>query len=65
VLRTQRDGSGGGLVVDVKGRNYVLVDRMESAIDFGLSAEKRPPDGRSPTWLCRRREWRPESASAR
>ncbi len=79
VLRTRRDGRGGGLIADIKGRNYVLVDTMESAIEFddlrrvlgewadalGLSVETRPPDGRSPTWLYRKDRWKPESARSR
>jgi hypothetical protein len=80
VLRTQRNGRGGGLTAEVGRRTYPLVDRMESAIEFDdlrrmfgaeqaevlrLTDQRRPPDGRSPTWLYRRREWRPESASAR
>lgn len=79
VWRTRRDGRGGGLIADIKGRNYVLVDTMESAIEFddlrrllgewadalGLSDELRPPDGRSPTWLYRRDRWKPDSAKSR
>jgi hypothetical protein len=72
-------GRGGGLIADVKGRNYVLVDTMESSIEYdelrrvlgewadalGLTDELRPPDGRSPTWLYRRSHWKPESARSR
>ena len=79
VWRTRRDGRGGGLLADVKGRNYVLVDTMESAIEFdelrrvlgewadalGLGDGMRPPDGRSPTWLYRRDRWKPDSARSR
>ncbi len=76
VWRTRRDGRGGGLLADVKGRNYVLVDTMESAIEFdelrrvmgewadalGVGDHLRPPDGRSPTWLYRKDRWKPDSA---
>lgn len=79
VWRTRRDGRGGGLIADIKGRNYVLVDTMESAIEFddirrllgewadalALNDELRPPDGRSPTWLYRRDRWKPDSARSR
>jgi hypothetical protein len=79
VLRTVMSRRGGGLVADINGRNYVLVDRMESAMEFDrlrqvlgeraaslvTTADMRPPEGRSPTWLYRRQEWRPESARRR
>jgi hypothetical protein len=79
VWRTRRDGRGGGLIADIKGRKYVLVDTMESAIEFddlrrvmgewadalGLGDDLRPPDGRSPTWLYRRDHWKPDSARSR
>lgn len=79
MLRTRRDGRGGGLVAHIKGRKYVLVDTMESAVEFdevcrvmgewadalGLGADLRPPDGRSPTWLYRRDHWKPDSARSR
>lgn len=74
-----RSGRGGGLIADIKGRNYVLVDTMESAIEFddlrrvlgewadalGVNDDLRPPDGRSPTWLYRSNRWKPESAQSR
>lgn len=74
VLRTSRS-RGGGLVARIGSRRYVLVDRMEGPIEFddlravlgrdradafGLTRELRPPDDRSPTWLYRRRVWRPD-----
>ncbi len=79
LLRTRRDGRGGGLVAAINGRKYVLVDTMESAIEFdelrrvlvewadalGLNGQMRPPDGRSPTWLYRKDRWKPESARTR
>lgn len=79
VLRTRRDGRGGGLVAEIQRRTYILVDTMESAIEFddlrrllgeqsdglGLRVETRPPDGRSPTWLYRSSKWKPESARGR
>lgn len=79
VLRTRKDARGGGLVAKVKGRNSVLVDTMESAAEFdelrrvlgeqgdalGLDDARRPPDGRSPTWLYRKDRWKPESARSR
>ena len=79
VLRTRRDNRG-GLIAEVGRRNYPLVDRMESAIEYddlrrllgpeqaenlSLTNDRRPPDGRSPTWKYRRCEWRPESALGR
>ncbi len=79
VIRTRRDSRGGGLVATVGGRKYVLVDTMESAVEFddlrrllgemgealGLNDSMRPPDGRSPTWLYRSKRWKPESARSR
>ena len=80
LLRTRRDGRGGGLVAAIDGRKYVLVDTMESAVEFDdlrrvlgeewsealrLTDELRPPDGRSPTWLYRTDRWKPESARSR
>ena len=79
VLRTRKDARGGGLVAKVNGRNSVLVDTMESALEFdelerllgeqgdalGLNDAIRPPDGRSPTWLYRKDRWKPESARSR
>lgn len=77
VLRTRRDVTGGGLVAKSGWRSYTLVDRMESALEFdvvvsvmgewaevlGLGEHQRPPEGRTPTWMYRRRLWRPDSAS--
>jgi hypothetical protein len=79
VLRTRRDARGGGLVAAIDRRKYVLVDTMESAVEFddlrrllgewaealSLTDDLRPPDGRSPTWLYRRNHWKPESARTR
>ena len=79
VLRTRKDARGGGLVAKVNGRNSVLVDTMESALEFdelerllgeqgdalGLNDAIRPPDGRSPTWLYHKDRWKPESARSR
>lgn len=74
---SRKDGRGGGLLADIRGRKYMLVDTMESAIEFdelrrvlgaewtdalSLGDDARPPDGRSPTWLYRRDAWKPESA---
>ncbi|NNE10693.1 MAG: hypothetical protein HKN41_00430 [Ilumatobacter sp.] len=79
-LRTRRDGRGGGLLAQVGRRKSVLVDTMESELEFdqlrrvlgdraeqlGLDGERmRPPDGRSPTWLYRSNRWKPESARSR
>lgn len=78
VLRTRR-GRGGGLAAQIQRRTYILVDTMESAIEFddlrrllgeqadalGLGVQARPPDGRSPTWLYRSSKWKPESARGR
>lgn len=77
VRGTRLDQPRGGLVAVSGRRRYALVDRMESAMEFdellevlgpqagllGMGSVARPPDGRSPTWLYRRRRWRPESAS--
>lgn len=79
VWRTRRDGRGGGLLADVEGHKSVLVDIMESAIEFddlrrvlgeraevlGLGDDMRPPEGRSPTWLYRKERWKPDSARSR
>jgi hypothetical protein len=79
LLRTRRDGRGGGLVAHINRRKYVLVDTMESAVEFdelrqvmgewadalGLNDNMRPPDGRSPTWLYRKDRWKPDSARSR
>lgn len=79
ILRTRRDGRGGGLVAAINRRKYMLVDTMESAVEFdelcrvlgewadalGLRETMRPPDGRSPTWLYRKDRWKPESARTR
>lgn len=73
LARSRAEQAGGGLVAEIGRRRYALVDRMESAIEFddlrrvlgersellGLDQLRRPPDGRSPTWLYRRRQWRP------
>lgn len=74
---SRRDsGRGGGLLADIDGRNYVLVDTMENTVEFddlrailgdwadalGLNDAMRPPEGRSPTWLYRRDRWKPDSA---
>lgn len=79
MLRTRRDSRGGGLVAHINSRKYVLVDTMESSVEFdelhrvmgewadalGLGGDLRPPDGRSPTWLYRKDRWKPESARTR
>lgn len=76
VRGTRLDQPRGGLVAVSGRRRYTLVDRMEGALEFdellailgsraellGLGSVARPPDGRSPTWMYRRRRWRPESA---
>lgn len=76
IWRSRRDRRGGGLLADVDGRKYVLVDTMEAATEFddlrrvlgewsealSLSDDLRPPDDRSPTWLYRSDRWKPESA---
>lgn len=74
---SRRDGRGGGLLAAIGRRSYMLVDTMESEIEFddlrrvlgdewsdalGLRDDLRPPDGRNPTWLYRRDHWKPESA---
>ena len=72
----RRQRRGGGLVAKVGRRTYILVDTMEGTIEFddlrrllgdrgeslGLTADLRPTEGRSPTWLYRRDRWKPESA---
>ena len=72
VHRTRHQKQG-GLIANRGHRNYTLVDRLESQLEFddlrrvlgplaerlGLTDELRPPDGRPPTWLYRRAHWRP------
>lgn len=73
IIRTAQ-GPSGGLVAEVGRRRYLLIDKRESQIEFdeirrvlghdradalGLSSELRPPDGVPPTWLYRRKKWRP------
>ena len=73
---SRKDGRGGGLLATIGRRKYMLVDTMESAMEFdelrlvlgsewaealGLVDDYRPPDDRSPTWLYRRDQWKPES----
>lgn len=79
IMRTKSDSRGGGLVAKMGKRRYMLVDTMESALEFddlirvmgewadalGLNDATKPPDGRSPTWLYRRDRWKPESARSR
>lgn len=68
----------GGLVAVVGGRRYLLVDTAESRGEFeqldkllrqvapGLSDELLlPPEGAPPTYLYRRRSWRPDSSPRR
>ncbi len=74
VVRTRRDSVGGGLVAVIAKRRHSLVDTMENEIEFddlrrvlgpdlverlGVERLTRPPRDRSPTWLYRRRHWRP------
>ncbi len=74
VVRTRRDSIGGGLVAVIAKRRHSLVDTMENEIEFddlrrvlggdladrlGVDRLARPPRDRSPTWLYRRRHWRP------
>lgn len=73
VLRTRHQGVSGGLVADVAGRKYTLVDTVESPHEFdrfrallgpelaerlGVVNDRRPPDGVPPTWLYRRSRWK-------
>jgi hypothetical protein len=76
VFRSRRDARGGGLIAVIGRRNYTLVDTMEGPQEYdalvrllgeradavGLTNLRRPPEGRSPTWIYRRGKWRPESA---
>ena len=71
-----RHGRQGGLIANRGHRNYTLVDRVESQLEFddlrrvlgplcerlGLTDDLRPPEGRPPTWLYRRAQWRPPDA---
>ncbi|MEO0494276.1 MAG: hypothetical protein AAF081_12770 [Actinomycetota bacterium] len=71
-----RRGKLGGLIANRGHRNYTLVDQLESpqefdelrrvlgpvAVRLGLTDELRPPDGQPPTWLYRRKQWRPAGA---
>lgn len=74
---SRANGRGGGLLAGIGRKTYMLVDTMESDLEFddlrrvlgeewsdalGLRDELRPPEGRSPTWLYRRDHWKPESA---
>ncbi|MEM7286299.1 MAG: hypothetical protein AAF480_08115 [Actinomycetota bacterium] len=75
-IHRTRQGRQGGLIANRGHRNYTLVDRLESRLEFddlrrvlgpqadrlGLTDELRPPDGRPPTWLYRRAHWRPPEA---
>lgn len=71
----------GGLVLRRGRRRYLLVDKAESPDEFGrllrvvdvagapgaevhVSAPS-PPEGAPPTWLYRRRVWRPDDAPGR
>ena len=79
VFRTRRDRAGGGLVARIGHRRYTLVDTIESPLEFdavrramgeraevlGLTDDLRPKEGSSPTWIYRRRHWRPDSAGGR
>ncbi len=79
ILRTRRRGVGGGLVARIGHRRYVLVDTVESQLEFdavrrvlgeradvlGLTDDLRPEEGHNPTWLYRRQHWRPDSAGRR
>lgn len=71
----------GGLVLERGRRRYLLVDKAESADEYGallrvidvdgtpgsevLFEVPSPPDGAPPTWLYRRRSWRPDDSSGR
>lgn len=74
---SRTNGRGGGLLAGIGRKTYMLVDTMESDVEFddvrrvlgeewsdalGLRDELRPPEGRSPTWLYRRDGWKPEHA---
>ena len=75
-IHRTRQGRQGGLIANRGHRNYTLVDRVESDLEFddlrailgpqaerlGLTDELRPPEGRPPTWLYRRAHWRPPDA---
>jgi hypothetical protein len=66
----------GGLVAVVGRRRYLLSDRVESEPEFdglirsverwapgcGLAGLLRPPGDAPPTWLYRRRRWRPDAS---
>lgn len=75
IAASLRKLSLGGLVAVVGRRRYLLVDQPESGEEFDelervlvdssseipdIDLVIRPGDGVSPTWLYRRRHWRPE-----
>ncbi len=76
-IHRTRHGRQGGLIANRGHRNYTLVDRLESRLEFddlrkllgaegerlGLNDDLRPPEGRPPTWLHRRAHWRPPDAT--
>ena len=75
-IHRTRQGRQGGLIANRGHRNYTLVDRLESQLEFddlrrvlgplaerlGLTDDLRPPEGRPPTWLYRRAHWKPPEA---
>jgi len=78
-IRVDRNAEHGGLAVLKGRRQYLLVDRSESGGEFDVLADVlersgeeigvdqllRPGDKLPPTWLYRRKRWRPDSADGR
>lgn len=80
LLRVDRELRHGGSLALKRGRRrYLLVDQVENggeydrlvkllgpvAEEVGLTELPRPPDKVAPTWMYRRRRWRPESGRRR
>ena len=84
-LRPRRAGpwrppAMGGLLAHVGRRRYLLVDQLESPLEFDavvavvgeetaerltLDTMSRPPDDTNPTWIYRRSRWAPDSSRGR
>lgn len=78
IIRTRKQGRGGGLVAKAGQRSYALTDALESWIEFdeirdrlgheraeqlGFVDRIRPAIDRTPTWTYRRKKWRPTMGS--
>ena len=81
VLHVDRRLEHGGLALVKGKRRYLLVDRVESmkefdtlidivegpgaTVDVGVSSLPRPSELVPPTWMHRRRHWRPDGSTVR